>query len=124
MFGPFDTPQKAVNVLHRISAAAGEQIDVSHSTLMATIDVNIDGERHRYQLLKVGYSYQLGVHAEVIAGLRSSAQVSVEAGPNHRRRLDCQDIDRSEKSACTDEFPAPVPSYYRQAVNDSQKETT
>ena len=81
VFGPFDTPQKAVNVLRRISAAAGEQIDVSHSTLMATIDVHIDGERHRYQLLKVGSSYQLGVHAEVIAGLRSSAHVSVEPGP-------------------------------------------
>ncbi|MCA1736862.1 MAG: hypothetical protein LC739_12375 [Actinobacteria bacterium] len=77
LFGPFLTPQKAINLLRRISAAAGEPIDVTHSALMATIDVTIDGERHRYQLLKVGSDYQLEIHADIIRDIRASAHVSV-----------------------------------------------
>lgn len=81
VFGPFPTPQKAVNILRRISSAAGEQIDVSHSALLATIDVTIDGERHRYQLLKVGSPHQLDAHADVIEAERDSTLVSVEPRP-------------------------------------------
>ena len=81
VFGPFPTPQKAVNILRRISAAAGEQIDVSHSALLATIDVKIDGERHRYQLLKMGSPHQLDLHADVIVDIRASSHISVEPRP-------------------------------------------
>src|SRR5687768_11698800 len=79
LFGPFVTPQRAINILRRISDAAGQQIDVSHSTLLATIDVNIDDERHRYQLLKVGSDHQLEVHADIIQDFRTSVHISVES---------------------------------------------
>jgi len=79
VFGPFATPQKAANVLRRISSAAGEPIDVSHSALLATLDVHIDDERHRYQLLKVGSRLQLEAHADVIQVERLSTGVSVES---------------------------------------------
>ncbi len=76
VFGSFPTPQKAINVLRRISAAAGTQIDLSHSAL-ATIDVTIDRERHRYQLLKMGSTDQLDIHADMIEELRATTAVSV-----------------------------------------------
>ena len=79
LFGPFQTPLKAINILRRISGAAGKHIDVSHSALLATIDVRIDDERHRYQLLKVGSDHQLGIHADIIDDIRASAEVSVES---------------------------------------------
>lgn len=82
VFGPFPTPQKAVNLLRRIATAAGGKIDISHSALMATIDVTIDGERHRYQVLKVGSSDQVDAHAHVIEELRASARITVEPRPS------------------------------------------
>ena len=79
LFGPFPTPQKAINILRRISEAAGKNIDVSHSALLATIDVKIDDERHRYQLLKVGSDHQLNIHADIIQDIRTSAEISVQS---------------------------------------------
>ena len=81
VFGPFPTPQRAVNILRRISEAAGTPIDVSHSALLATIDVKIEGERHRYQLLKIGSPHQLAIHAEVIEAERKSNEISVHSRP-------------------------------------------
>ena len=52
-FGPYSTPQSAVNALRRIAAAAGHPLNINPSALMASIDLNIEGERHRYQLLKM-----------------------------------------------------------------------
>lgn len=62
--------------------AAGQAFDISHSALLATIDVSIDGERHRYQVLKLGSSNQVDVHAEVILELRASAKIAVELRPD------------------------------------------
>ena len=61
--------------------AAGKQIDVSHSALLATIDVTIDDERNRYQLLKIGSPYQLDAHTDVIEDIRASAQISADSRP-------------------------------------------
>ena len=54
-------PIFAVPIFHGRGAT-----DVSHSALLATIDVTIDFEHHRYQLLNVGSPHQLDVHADVI----------------------------------------------------------
>ena len=69
-------------MLRKISAAAGESIYVSHSALLATIDMTIDGELHRYQLLKVGSPRQLEAHAHVIEAEGASAQISVQPRPD------------------------------------------
>lgn len=78
VFGPYATPTIAATAIRRISAAAGDPIDVSHAALLATIDVTLSGERHRYQLLKVASSSQLDAHAHVIQGDREGARVAVE----------------------------------------------
>lgn len=44
---------------------------------MATVDVLIDGERHRYQLLKTASTTQLDVHASVIRDLTETAVVEI-----------------------------------------------
>lgn len=79
VFGPYTTPTVAANALHRISTAAGVPIDVTHSALLASIDVVISGERHRYQLLKMGSTTQLDIHAEIIAVEHEAG--TVEASP-------------------------------------------
>ncbi|MGH8912598.1 MAG: hypothetical protein ACRDVD_08800 [Acidimicrobiia bacterium] len=78
VFGPYATPTIAASALRRISAAAGDPIDVSHSALLATIDVRILDELHRYQLLKIASSSQLDAHADVIRLERDNATVEVE----------------------------------------------
>lgn len=77
VFGTFPTPNAALNILRKISTAAGQRINASHSALLATIDVTIDKERHRYQLVKVGSPDQLEAHAYVIELERESAAISV-----------------------------------------------
>lgn len=52
VFGPFPTSQRAAQVMRRISAAAGKPINVGEDGALATIDIWIDSERNRYQLLK------------------------------------------------------------------------
>jgi hypothetical protein len=79
VFGPFSTFQHAVNLLRRISAAAGHALNAPPSGLMASIDLMIEGERHRYQLLKVGSADQLEVHASVIEELRETSEIDVAA---------------------------------------------
>jgi hypothetical protein len=79
-FGPYSTPQLAVNALRRIAAAAGHPLKISRSALMASIDLTIEGERHRYQLLKMASTSQLDVHATVIEELRSSVHITVTPG--------------------------------------------
>lgn len=49
VFGPYSNPGAAVNAIRRIAGAAGDSLDISHSALLATIDVLIGDERHRYQ---------------------------------------------------------------------------
>lgn len=78
VFGTFPSPNAALNILRKISTAAGQRIDTSHSALLATIDVTIDGERHRYQLVKVGSPDQIEAHAYVIETARESAEIFVE----------------------------------------------
>lgn len=78
VFGPYTTPAAAVNALRRISAAAGEMMDISHSALLATIEVEIAGELHRYQLLKIGSTTQLDIHADVIEAERDAGSVRVQ----------------------------------------------
>jgi hypothetical protein len=78
IFGPFTTIQPAINAMRRISTAAGHAMQLSHSDLMATINVIISGERHRYQLLKIGSPVQLDAHAYVIEGEREAHHITVE----------------------------------------------
>jgi hypothetical protein len=77
VFGPFPTTNAALNILRKISTAAGQHLDASFSDVLATIDVSIDGQRHRYQLVKVGSPDQLEAHAYVIEAERESAAISV-----------------------------------------------
>lgn len=77
LFGPYSTFQHAVNMLRALAAAAGHTLSAPPSGLMASIDLLIDGERHRYQLLKVGSTSQLEVHASVIEDLRGTAHLQV-----------------------------------------------
>ena len=76
VFGPFPAPQRAIQLLRRISAAAGLQVDISHSNVLATVDISIDGERHRYQLRKLGSPFELDAHAESIEDIGRSDTVS------------------------------------------------
>lgn len=77
IFGPYSTFQPALNILRAVAAAAGHVLDTPPSGLMASVDLIIDGERHRYQLLKVGSTSQLEVHASVVQDLRETANVEV-----------------------------------------------
>lgn len=77
-FGPYGTPNAAASALRRIAASAGAQLDVSYSSLLATLDLKIDGERHRYQLLKVASSAQLDVHSEVIEELAAEGAIGID----------------------------------------------
>lgn len=79
IFGPFQMIQPAINAMRRIATAAGHGIELSHSDLLATIDVAISGENHRYQLLKMGSPTQLDAHAYVIEGERDSHNITVNA---------------------------------------------
>jgi hypothetical protein len=81
VFGTFPTPTAALNILRKISTAAGQHMDASFSDVLATIDVTMDGERHRYQLVKVGSPDQLEAHAYVIESARESEAISVEHRP-------------------------------------------
>lgn len=78
VFGPFATIQPAVNAMRRIATAAGHTMELSHSDLMATINVVISDELHRYQLLKVGSPTQLEAHAYVIEGEREEHLITVD----------------------------------------------
>lgn len=80
VFGPFSTFQLAVNILRGLASAAGFQLDAPASGLMASIDLKIDGERHRYQLLKVGSADQLQVHASLIDELKDTSNIEMVAG--------------------------------------------
>jgi len=77
IFGPFSTFQQAVNLLRSVATAAGHTLSAPPSGLMASVDLLIDGERHRYQLLKVGSTSQLDAHTSIIAELRGTAHLQV-----------------------------------------------
>lgn len=77
IFGPFSTFQQAVNILRSIAGAAGHQLEAPASGLMASIDLLIDGESHRYQLLKLGSADQVQIHASVIEELARTANVEL-----------------------------------------------
>ncbi|HEX6947488.1 MAG TPA: hypothetical protein VF246_09065 [Acidimicrobiia bacterium] len=77
VFGPFSTYQIALNMLRSLAAAAGGTVDAPPSGLMASVDLTIDGERHRYQLLKVASPTQLEVHASVIQEMGETAEVKI-----------------------------------------------
>lgn len=78
VFGPYATPNAAASALRRIAAAAGAHLDVKYSSLLATLDLKIDGESHRYQLLKVASSAQLDVHSEVVEDLAAEGAVGFD----------------------------------------------
>lgn len=80
IFGPFSTFQHALNILRSLAAAAGHQLRAPPSGLMASIDIVIDGEGHRYQLLKVASADQVEIHASVIAELREIADIEMTEG--------------------------------------------
>ena len=77
LFGPFSAYQAALNVLRALAAAAGGTLDAPPSGLMASVDLIIGGDRHRYQLLKMGSTTQLEVHASVIHEMGETADVRV-----------------------------------------------
>jgi len=77
IFGPYSTFQHAVNMLRVLASAAGHTLSAPPSGLMASIDLLIDGERHRYQLLKMGSTSQLDIHASVIEDLKATAHLQV-----------------------------------------------
>lgn len=79
IFGPFSTFPQAVNILRSISAAAGHPLSAPPSGLMASIDLIIEGERHRYQLLKVGSTSQLEIHRSVIEDMKETSEIKVVA---------------------------------------------
>lgn len=79
VFGPFSTFQHAVNILRRLSAAAGHPLTAPPSGLMASIDLEIDGEHHRYQLLQVASPSQIEIHASVIEEARETSEILVTA---------------------------------------------
>lgn len=80
VFGPFSTFPLALNLLRSIAGAAGYQLEAPASGLMASIDLKIDDERHRYQLLKVGSADQLQIHASVIDDLKETAEIDLVPG--------------------------------------------
>lgn len=77
IFGPLSTFQAAVNLLRTLATATGHILNTPPSGLMASVDLHIDGERHRYQLLKVGSASQLEAHSAIIAELRDTAHLQV-----------------------------------------------
>lgn len=77
VFGPFSTYQIALSMLRSLAAAAGGSLVAPPSGLMASVDIVIAGDRHRYQLLKVGSTTQLEVHASVIEEMTETAEVRV-----------------------------------------------
>jgi hypothetical protein len=77
IFGPYSAFQPALNMLRGIAGAVGHTLAAPPSGLMASVEVMIDGERHRYQLLKVGSTSQIEIHASVIKELRESAVVEL-----------------------------------------------
>lgn len=77
VFGPYTSPSAAVNALRHIAGAAGDHMDTSFSSLLATIDVMIGDERHRYQLVKVASTSQLDIHADIIREERMAGSVQV-----------------------------------------------
>jgi hypothetical protein len=80
LFGPFSTFQHALNILRSLASAAGYQLQAPPSGLMASIDLLIDGEHHRYQLLKVASADQVEVHASVIGELRDTVDIEMTEG--------------------------------------------
>jgi hypothetical protein len=78
IFGPLSTFQHAVNMLRTLATATGHMLSTPPAGLMARVDLLIDGERHRYQLLKVGSTSQLEVHAAIIEDLRETAHLQVQ----------------------------------------------
>lgn len=80
VFGPFSTFQHAVNILRSLANAAGHTLHTPPSGLMASIDLIIDGERHRYQLLKMGSTSQIEIHASVIDELKGTTHLEVTDG--------------------------------------------
>jgi hypothetical protein len=78
VFGPYQTPNVAANALRRIAMAAGTHLDVSYSALLATLELKIGGERHRYQLVKLASSVQLDVHADIIEEEAASNRIEIE----------------------------------------------
>lgn len=84
VFGPFPTAQRAAHIVRQLSAAAGTPMNLGGEGALATIDVLIDNERNRYQLIKLGSSQQLDIHAEIIAEEAKAGHVRVEtARPRH-----------------------------------------
>lgn len=77
VFGPYTTPNAAANALRRIAGAAGATFDVTYSSLLATLDLKIDGDIHRYQLVKVASSAQLDIHAEIIEELAAEGGLEI-----------------------------------------------
>lgn len=81
VFGPYPTAARAAQSLRRISGAAGAPINVASSGALATIDVWIDGDRNRYQLLQVGSDDQLAIHGDIIESEAVAGTVTVETPP-------------------------------------------
>ncbi len=77
IFGPFSTFQHAVNILRSLAAAAGHQLHAPPSGLKASIDLIIDGERHRYQLVKMASTDQVEIHSSVIAELKETSEIEL-----------------------------------------------
>jgi hypothetical protein len=77
VFGPYSTFQQALNMLRALSTAVGHILETPPSGLMAGVTFAIDGERHRYQLLKMASATQLEVHVSVIQDLSETATVEV-----------------------------------------------
>ncbi|CAN5807494.1 hypothetical protein BH23ACT5_BH23ACT5_07870 [soil metagenome] len=72
VFGPFDGPETATASLRRLAADARVSMVDDHSGPLATIDVYLDGERHRYQLVKIGSVLQLEAHGHVFRQVAES----------------------------------------------------
>lgn len=77
IFGPFSTYQVALNMLRSLAASAGGMLDAPPSGLMASVDILIAGEKHRYQLIKLASTSQLEVHATVIKEMGETSEVEV-----------------------------------------------
>ncbi len=77
IFGPFSTYQIALNMLRSLAIAAGGSLDAPPSGLMASVDILIAGEKHRYQLIKLASTSQLEVHSAVIQEMSETVEIEV-----------------------------------------------
>lgn len=73
-FGPFQGPEMATRALRELATQAGVPLSDLGGGPLATADVYVDGERHRYQLVKIGSVLQLEAHGHILRELAEAGE--------------------------------------------------